>query len=166
LGFLIVRAVGSAVRATASGGFISASELVGGADGDFFIDGTLVDIKVNKYLEMGRYVFNQIFGYFCLSCLGGIDGCRGKVTCVAVYFARYGILHRLPVTSWILYSTTESRLTGRASTSWRTRGAHMLSTPPVAAALNHARSVGRRLDSTKELLRQGRPGRKVPACRS
>jgi len=27
----------------------------------------------------------------------------------------------------------------------------MLSTPRVAAALNHARSVGRRLDSTKEL---------------
>ena len=33
--------------------FGAASELVGGADGDLFIDGTLVDIKVNKHLELG-----------------------------------------------------------------------------------------------------------------
>jgi hypothetical protein len=81
--------------------FGAASELVGGADGDLFIDGTLVDIKVNKHLELGRDVFNQIFGYFCLACIGGIDGCRGKVTCVAVYFARYGVLHRLPIKSFV-----------------------------------------------------------------
>lgn len=81
--------------------FGAASELVGGADGDLFIDGTLVDIKVNKNLEMGRDIFNQLLGYFCLSCIGGVDGCRGKVTCVAVYFARYGILHRLPVDSFV-----------------------------------------------------------------
>lgn len=81
--------------------FGAASELVGGADGDLFIDGTLIDIKVSKHLELGRDVFNQIFGYFCLSCLGGIDGCQGKATCVAVYFARYGILQRLPVSSFV-----------------------------------------------------------------
>jgi hypothetical protein len=79
--------------------FGAASELVGGADGDLFSDGTLVDIKVNKYLELGRD--NQIFGYFCLACIGGVDGCRGKVTCVAVYFARYGVLHRLPIKSFV-----------------------------------------------------------------
>jgi hypothetical protein len=81
--------------------FGAASEIVGGADGDLFIDGTLVDIKVNKHLEMGRDVFNQIFGYFCLSCIGGVDGCRGKVSCIGVYFARYGVLHRLPIESLV-----------------------------------------------------------------
>jgi hypothetical protein len=78
-----------------------ASELVGGADGDLFNDGMLIDIKVNKHLELGRDVFNQIFGYFCLACIGGVDGCRGKVTCVAVYFARCGLLHRLPIKSFV-----------------------------------------------------------------
>ena len=81
--------------------FGEASFLVGGADGDLFIDGTLVDIKVNKNLELGRDIFNQLLGYFCLSCIGGVDGCRGKVTCVAVYFARYGVLHRLPIESFV-----------------------------------------------------------------
>ena len=81
--------------------FGAASELVGGADGDVFLDGTLVDIKVNKNLELGRDIFNQLLGYFCLSCIGGVDGCRGKVTCVAVYFARYGMLHRLPINSFL-----------------------------------------------------------------
>jgi hypothetical protein len=81
--------------------FGEASLLVGGADGDLFIDGTLVDIKVNKNLELGRDIFNQLLGYFCLSCIGGVDGCRGKVTCVGVYFARYGILHRMPINSFM-----------------------------------------------------------------
>lgn len=81
--------------------FGAASELVGGADGDLVLDGTLIDIKVNKNLEMGRDIFNQLFGYYCLSCIGGIDGCRGKITCVAVYFARFGVLHRLPVDSFM-----------------------------------------------------------------
>lgn len=81
--------------------FGAASELVGGADGDLVLDGTLIDIKVNKNLEMGRDIFNQLFGYYCLACIGGIDGCRGKITSVAVYFARFGILHRLPVDSFV-----------------------------------------------------------------
>lgn len=83
--------------------FGAASELVGGADGDIFIDGTLIDIKVNKNLELGRDIFNQLFAYYCLSCIGGVDGCRGKVkvTDVAVYFARFGLLHRLPVSSFV-----------------------------------------------------------------
>jgi hypothetical protein len=54
------------------------------AVGDLFIDGTLVDIKVNKNVELGRDIFNHLPGYFCLSCIGGVDGCRGKVTCVAI----------------------------------------------------------------------------------
>jgi hypothetical protein len=80
--------------------FGAASVLVGGADGDLVLDSTLIDIKVNKNLEMGRDIFNQLFGYYCLSCIGGVDGCRGKITWVAVYFARFGILHRLRVDSF------------------------------------------------------------------
>jgi hypothetical protein len=81
--------------------FGAASQFVGGADGDIFIDGTLIDIKVNKNLELGRDIFNQLLGYYCLSCIAGVDGCRGKVTCVAVYFARFGVLHRIPVVSFV-----------------------------------------------------------------
>jgi len=90
--------------------FGAASELVGGADGDLVLDGTLIDIKVNKNLEMGRDIFNQLVGYYCLSCIGGIDGCRGKITCVAVYFARFGILHRLPVDSFVEASRLPAHL--------------------------------------------------------
>jgi hypothetical protein len=81
--------------------FGAASELVGGADGDIFIDGTLIDIKVNKNLELGRDIFNQLLGYYYLSCIGGVDGYRKKITSVAVYFARFGILHRLPISSFV-----------------------------------------------------------------
>ena len=81
--------------------FGKASLLVGGADGDPFIDGALIDIKVHRNLELGRDIFNQPFGYYCLSCIGGIDGCRGNTICVAEYFARFGILHRLPVDSFV-----------------------------------------------------------------
>jgi hypothetical protein len=90
--------------------FGAASELVGGADGDLVLDGTLIDIKVNKNLEMGRDIFNQLVGYYCLSCIGGIDGCRGKITCVAVYFARFGILHRLSVDSFVEASRLPAHL--------------------------------------------------------
>jgi hypothetical protein len=90
--------------------FGSASELVGGADGDLVLDGTLIDIKVNKNLELGRDIFNQLFGYYCLSCIGGIDGFRGKITRVAVYFARFGILHRIPVDSFVEASRLPAHL--------------------------------------------------------
>ena len=89
--------------------FGAASELVGAA-GDLVLDGTLIDIKVNKNLEMGRDIFNQLVGYYCLSCIGGIDGCRGKITCVAVYFARFGILHGLPIDSFLKASRLPAHL--------------------------------------------------------
>jgi hypothetical protein len=83
--------------------FGAASELVGGADADLLIDGTLIDIKTNRHLELGRDVFNQIVGYYFLSLIGGVDGCRGKamVAEVAIYFARFGVLHRIPVSSFM-----------------------------------------------------------------
>lgn len=81
--------------------FGSASELVGGADADLFLDGTLIDFKTTKHLEMKRDIFNQLLGYYCLSCIGRIEGCRNKVTALAVYYARYGILHRIPISSFV-----------------------------------------------------------------
>lgn len=81
--------------------FGSASRLVGGADADLFIDGTLIDIKTSKDLRMDRDVFNQLFGYYWLSCIGGIDGCRAKVSALGVYYARYGLLHRVAVNSFV-----------------------------------------------------------------
>jgi hypothetical protein len=72
------------------------SALVGGADGDLIIDDTLIDIKTTKHLTFEREFFNQLIGYCVLSCIGGIDHCRsGKIKHVAIYYARYGVFHRV-----------------------------------------------------------------------
>lgn len=76
--------------------FGKGSSLVGGADGDLIIDDTLIDIKTTKHLTFEREFFNQLIGYYVLSCIGGIDDCaRGKIKHVAIYYARYGVLHRV-----------------------------------------------------------------------
>lgn len=85
--------------------FGSASLLVGGADGDLVIDDTLIDVKTSKHLTFEREIFNQVIGYFALSCIGGVDGCtRVAIKHVGVYYARYGILHRIPIASCIAHS--------------------------------------------------------------
>lgn len=72
------------------------SLLVGGADGDVIIDDTLIDIKTTKHLTFDREFFNQLIGYYVLSCIGGIDNCvKLKIKHVAIYYARYGVLHRV-----------------------------------------------------------------------
>ena len=83
--------------------FGSASPLVGGADADLIIDDTLVDIKAVKHLELSREIFNQIVGYYVLSCIGGIDNCPpGKLSQIAVYYARYGLLHRIKISDFVV----------------------------------------------------------------
>ena len=83
--------------------FGAASALVGGADADLIIDDTLIDIKSGKHLELSREIFNQIVGYYVLSCIGGIDNCPpGKINYVAVYYARYGELHRLKISDFVV----------------------------------------------------------------
>jgi len=47
-----------------------ASNLVGGADADLFIDNTLIDIKTTKDPKFTRLFFNQIMGYVILHELG------------------------------------------------------------------------------------------------
>jgi hypothetical protein len=78
--------------------FGSASQLVGGADGDLILDDTLIDVKTSRHLTFEREVFNQVIGYFALSCIGGVDGCsRLAIKHVGVYYARYGLLHKIPI---------------------------------------------------------------------
>jgi hypothetical protein len=61
------------------------------------LDNTLVEVKTTKKRELDREIFNQLAGYYFLSCIGGIDDCAADVREVAVYFARYGIFHRIAV---------------------------------------------------------------------
>lgn len=83
--------------------FGSASALVGGADADLILDDTLIDIKTGKHLVFDREVFNQLLGYYLLSCMGGIDNCsRGAIKYLAVYYARYGVLHRVEIADFVV----------------------------------------------------------------
>lgn len=78
------------------------SELVGGADGDLIIDDTLIDVKTSKHLLFEREYFNQLAGYYVLSCIGGVDDCaKAKIRYLAIYYARYGFLHRIAVVDCI-----------------------------------------------------------------
>jgi len=82
--------------------FGKASELVGGADADILLDDTLIDIKTVKRLELRRRDFNQLVGYYILFLLGGIDMApAAKIESVGIYFSRYGILHKIPVKSFV-----------------------------------------------------------------
>lgn len=78
--------------------FGTASELVAGADADLMVDNMLIDVKTSKHLRFDREIFNQVIGYYVLSCIGGVcNWRRAKIKHLAVYYARYGLLHRIPV---------------------------------------------------------------------
>ena len=78
--------------------FGDGSELVGGADADLIIDDTLVDIKTTKRLKFTQDHYNQIIGYYILSKIGKVnDKYNPDIRYVGIYFSRYGILHRMPV---------------------------------------------------------------------
>lgn len=87
------------------------SELVGGGDGDLIIDGTLIDIKATKNLVFDREYFNQLAGYYVLSCIGGVDGCaKAGITHLAIYYARCGFLHRISIADCVAESDLPSFL--------------------------------------------------------
>lgn len=79
--------------------FGKASLLVGGADADLIIDGTIIDIKTTKSLELTRDHFNQLIGYYTLYILDGIN--EGKLSPeidkLAIYFSRYGYFHVIEI---------------------------------------------------------------------
>lgn len=78
--------------------FGAGSALVHGADADLLIDNTLIDLKTNKHLEFDPTIFNQLVGYYVLSRIGGIPECpESQIEVLAVYFARFGVLHKIRI---------------------------------------------------------------------
>lgn len=69
--------------------FGDASRLVGGADADLVIDGTLIDIKTVKSLNLRRYAWRQLIGY---SVLADLDSDFPDLDKVGFYFSRFGVL--------------------------------------------------------------------------
>jgi hypothetical protein len=74
--------------------FGKGSGLVGGADADLIIDGTLIDLKVTKNLKLERDHLNQTIGYYILSLIGGVNKDENirPIQNVGIYFARHGQL--------------------------------------------------------------------------
>lgn len=85
-------------RAVLNPTFGEASTLVGGADADFVIDDTLVDIKTTKYSDLKPGMLYQLVGYRMLlgACEPGGSTCCGApvVTHGAIYFSRHAHLAR------------------------------------------------------------------------
>jgi len=75
--------------------FGEGSKLVGGANADLVIDGTLIDIKTTKKLELLRSYFDQLIGYYTLHEIAGVGELSPKpeIKKVAIYFSRYAYLH-------------------------------------------------------------------------
>jgi len=74
--------------------FGASGDYVIGADADIIIDGVLVDIKTTKYLKLNREYLRQLLGYYILN-LREID--VFNVLSLGIYFARYGILHKIDI---------------------------------------------------------------------
>jgi len=74
------------------------SELVGGADGDLYIDGTLYDFKTGKHNRLVKNENIQMAGYYLLGefdseldpTMYGFHGSHMNIKRVAFYRARYG----------------------------------------------------------------------------
>jgi hypothetical protein len=85
-------------RAVLNPTFGEASKLMGGADADFVIDDTLVDIKTTKYYQITATQLHQIVGYRILlaACEEGGSSALGAPTIThgAIYFSRHAKLER------------------------------------------------------------------------
>lgn len=81
------------------------SALVGGADADVILDDTLIDIKVTKHLKLERDYLNQIFGYYILALIGGINlkPERKQIKNIGIYFARHGLLWKMPISEFATF---------------------------------------------------------------
>lgn len=79
--------------------FGKASVLVGGADADLIIDGSIIEIKTTKNLELKRDHFNQLIGYYILYTLDGINGerCSPEISKLAIYFSRHAYYHVIEI---------------------------------------------------------------------
>lgn len=80
--------------------FGRASKLVGGADADIIVDGTLIEIKTVQQLLIRPKYIHQLIGYYLLSLIGGIDSAPDlTLERVGIYFSRYGYLFTAPIHS-------------------------------------------------------------------
>lgn len=80
--------------------FGDASRLVGGADGDLFIDGSLIEIKTSISPTLTKKQQRQLVGYAVLANMGGIDGVgsdAARVLRLGYYEARFGTLLTYPL---------------------------------------------------------------------
>lgn len=79
--------------------FGKASLLVGGADADLIIDGSIIEIKTTKSLELKRDHFNQLIGYYILYTLDGINSerCSPEISKLAIYFSRHAYYHVIEI---------------------------------------------------------------------
>lgn len=70
------------------------SALVGGADADILAGSTLVEIKTRQQACIERDDVRQLLGYAILA-----RGCEEmpRLSSVAVYFPRFGVLHDVPL---------------------------------------------------------------------
>jgi hypothetical protein len=82
--------------------FGSSSTIVNSPDADLLIDDVLVDIKTTRYYQIERRAYNQLIGYYLHYLKDSISGVSRthKIKQVGIYFARFGVLHTIPVKSF------------------------------------------------------------------
>ena len=74
--------------------FGTASNMVGGADADFILGDTLIDIKTTKFLKLKQEMWSQVVGYYLLDL---INGNEYDIKNIGIYFSRHGVLKTFPV---------------------------------------------------------------------
>lgn len=79
------------------------SHLVGGADADFILDGSLIDTKTSMTLKIPLAMWCQVVGYYLLNRVEKLKGHPFiDIDRLGIYFARYGTIVDVPVSESIL----------------------------------------------------------------
>ena len=81
-------------RCTLNPVFGKASVMVGGADADFILGDTLIDIKTTKFLKLKQDMWSQVVGYYLLDM---INGNGHGIKNLGIYFSRHGVLQTFSV---------------------------------------------------------------------
>jgi hypothetical protein len=80
--------------------FGDASRLVGGADADLIIDGSLIDIKNTKIPQLDTRDLYQLVGYYLLYGFAGVSAetevLKHQVTTLSIYYSRFAYLWKIP----------------------------------------------------------------------
>ena len=77
--------------------FGEGSRLAGGADADLFRDGSIIDIKAVKTVQVPTDTVRQLAAYGVLARRFGVDGASGNVHSVGIYHVRSGNLLEWPL---------------------------------------------------------------------